>query len=72
MENKNSQASLKCRKKNYDMITIPLPKGQRDKLITLANANGMTMNAYVRALIERALADSPDLLLDCEATAFHS
>ena len=39
-------------KKNYDRITIMVPKGRHDELRKLAKSSGVSVNKYVLAAIE--------------------
>lgn len=38
-------------KKNYDRITVMVPKGEHDKLKDIAKSEGMSVNAYIRTAI---------------------
>lgn len=46
------------RKKNYDRIEVTLPKGERDRLRSLAAAAGQSVSEYIlQAVNERAERD---------------
>lgn len=51
MENKNTQYVKNCRQKNYDIISFPVPKGEREKIKAHAESKGESMNEYIRRLI---------------------
>ena len=46
-----TQTVMDSRHKNYDMISLPVPKGERDKIKAYAESKGMSMNEYIRQLI---------------------
>ena len=63
MGGRNSAASInRYKQKTYDRIGLEVPKGQKEVIQQLANAQGMSVNQYIRAAInekiERDAADS--------------
>lgn len=46
-----TQTVMDSRHKNYDMISLPVPKGEREKIKAYAESKGMSMNEYIRQLI---------------------
>ena len=55
----SQKAVSKYRKKNYDMIQISVPKGQRDIIKSAADAAGESVNAYIKkAITERMERDN--------------
>lgn len=50
----NSQSAAKIRfdKENYDSILTKWPKGAREKLKTLAAAEGISVNRYILEAVE--------------------
>lgn len=49
-----SQIVMDSRRKNYDMVSLPLPKGQREIIKAHAVTKGETMNEFIR----RAIAET--------------
>lgn len=47
--------------KHYDRIMITVPKGARDEIRKAAASRGLSVAAYVRTLIIRDTADTPEL-----------
>ena len=48
------QASIKYLKENTDDIRIRVPKGKKDEYKQLAEQNGMSLNALIIELLEKA------------------
>lgn len=61
MINKNlkthSQSVIESRRKIYDMIQFSVPKGEREIIKAYAEAQGLSLNAFVRCSIEKYIAD---------------
>lgn len=49
-----TQIVMDSRRKNYDMVSLPLPKGQRDIIKAHCLKKGETMNEFIR----RAIAET--------------
>lgn len=47
-------------KAHYDMISIRLPKGYRDRIQKAATAAGVSSTAYIRAAIDAAIEKAPE------------
>lgn len=45
------QQTNDCRKKNYDIIQINVPKGEKEKIKSRASELGLSVNAYIYNLI---------------------
>ena len=55
---KTSNASKdKYNSKAYDDIRLRVPKGQKEKIQTFAEANGETVNGFINRLISEALGE---------------
>lgn len=52
-------ANRKWDSQNLDRVNLALPKGYREKLQEVAAERGLSVNAYVRQLIDDALAAAP-------------
>lgn len=50
-----TQTVLDSRHKNYDMVSLPLPKGQRDIIKAHAEKRGESMNEFIRRAIAQAM-----------------
>lgn len=51
---KNQEINRKvteCRQRLYDQIQFNVPKGERDRIKAYAEAQGLSMNEYIRRLI---------------------
>lgn len=48
MKDSRRRANTKWLKENYESITIRVPKGTREKIKEWANANGLSMAAYIQ------------------------
>lgn len=55
---KTSNASKdKYNAKAYDDIRLRVPKGQKEKIQTFAEANGETVNGFINRLISEAMGE---------------
>lgn len=55
---KTSNASKdKYNAKAYDDIRLRVPKGQKEKIQTFAEANGETVNGFINRLIAEAMGE---------------
>ena len=55
---KTSNASKdKYNAKAYDDIRLRVPKGQKEKIQTFAEANGETVNGFINPLIAEAMGE---------------
>lgn len=55
---KTSNASKdKYNAKTYDDIRLRVPKGQKEKIQTFAEANGETVNGFINRLIAEAMGE---------------
>ena len=45
---------------HYDRVAIVIPKGGADELRRIAEEKGMSVSAYIRALVIRDCADEPE------------
>lgn len=43
-------------KQAYDRINLTVPKGRKDEIQAAANAQGQSVNGFINALIDKALA----------------
>lgn len=58
-----SQRVVESRRKNSDLITVPFPKGEREKIKAYCQAKGFTMNEFIRNAVRSAMReDSVDSL----------
>lgn len=48
MKDSRRRANTKWLKENYESITIRVPKGTREKIKEWADANGLSMAAYIQ------------------------
>lgn len=48
MRDSRRRANTKWLKENYESITIRVPKGTREKIKEWADANGLSMAAYIQ------------------------
>lgn len=48
MQDSRKKANTKWLKENYESITIRVPKGTREKIKEWADANGLSMAAYIQ------------------------
>lgn len=48
MQDSRKKANQKWLKENYESITIRVPKGTREKIKAWADADGMSMAAYIQ------------------------
>lgn len=51
MQNAQTRASAKYNAKTYEEIKIRVYKGQKDQIAAHAASKGMSLNAYINALI---------------------
>lgn len=58
------QGNKKWDAANLDRLSIALPKGYREDLKTIADRNGLSVNGYIRSLIEK---DNPGVFNISEA-----
>lgn len=47
----NQRAVNKYVKNNYDRINVTFPKGMRDRIKAVADANNVSVNAYITQLV---------------------
>ena len=47
----NQRAVNKYVKNNYDRINVTFPKGMRDRIKAVADANDMSVNGYITQLV---------------------
>ena len=47
-------------REHYDRIGIMVPIGAKDEIAKVAEAQGMSVSAYIRALIMRDTAENPE------------
>lgn len=61
---KNSEARIrannKYNEKAYDRINIAVPKGYKDTLQTIASKYGLSVNGYLKRLIDEAIERDHD------------
>lgn len=52
------KASNKYNAKAYDRVSLMLPKGNRDIIRAYAEANGLSLNAYINNLIAEDMGEA--------------
>ena len=52
----SNESKAKYNAKAYDRINIAVPKGRKDEIQAIAEQRGQSINAYINAIIEEALA----------------
>ena len=59
MEEKKQNASTKAKRKynekNYDRLTMNIKKGRKDELKTIADGQGLSLNAFVLSAIDEKI-----------------
>lgn len=55
----SSAAKRRWNKKNYDTYMVSMPKGQKERLKTVCQQNGVSMNSVFVAAADRYLEDHP-------------
>ena len=59
MEEKKQNASTKAKRKynekNYDRLTMNIKKGRKDELKTIADSQGLSLNAFVLSAIDEKI-----------------
>ena len=59
MEEKKQKASTKAKRKynekNYDRLTMNIKKGRKDELKTIADGQGLSLNAFVLSAIDEKI-----------------
>lgn len=57
MKKNNTECVRDCRRKNYDLIQVPFPKGEREKIKAYCQAKGLTMNEFIRNAVRSAMRE---------------
>lgn len=52
-----AEYAQKYKKENYDSILVLAPKGKKEMLKQKATENGLSLNAFMVSLIEKALSE---------------
>lgn len=63
-QNASTRAKRKYNEKNYDRLTMNIKKGRKDELKTIADGQGLSLNAFILAAIDEKidrLNHSPNL-----------
>lgn len=55
----NSKAVVKYISKNYDQISVRLPKGDRERYKSHAEKQGISLNALIIKLLEQDIKENP-------------
>lgn len=50
------EANKRFRKKSYDRIEITVPKGDREKIVQVAESVGMSVNAFIKEALAEHIA----------------
>lgn len=55
MPTARTKANRKYNEKAYDRIGITVPKGQREKIKTIADLKGMSVNSFINSAIQEKI-----------------
>ena len=59
MEDKKGNASTRAKRKynekNYDRLTMNIKKGRKDELKTIADGQGLSLNAFILTAIDEKI-----------------
>lgn len=58
------RADIKWKKNNYDFFNLHFPKGKKDLVKKAADAAGLSINSFINAAIDKALADAGYITID--------
>lgn len=56
------RASGKYNKENYDILTVPVPKGDKEKIRSAAEAAGKSVSEYIRNAVYKQMEQESDPL----------
>lgn len=54
-QNASTRAKRKYNEKNYDRLTMNIKKGRKDELKTIADGQGLSLNAFILAAIDEKI-----------------
>ncbi len=57
----SNESKAKYNAKTYDRINIAVPKGRKDEIQSVAEHYGLSINAYLNRIIDKALEQEPKL-----------
>lgn len=57
-------ASKRWERRNYDLVTLRVPKGQRDEIRRYAASTGESMNTFIRRAIGELMQRDGNATLD--------
>lgn len=56
MPTARTKANRRYNLKTYDRIEFTVPKGKKEELVAAATAEGMSMNAFIKAALSEKIA----------------
>ena len=54
-QNASTRAKRKYNEKNYDRLTMNIKKGRKDELKTIADGQGLSLNAFILTAIDEKI-----------------